>query len=288
MTRLHQLRDGSPVSTQSHPDSVDPSASSAVPLDRTALWRALLSRNPPAPFEDPLSVFRIPHAPSPTGGASTEQVEEPNLRGSRNRRHAFIRSHQSHHGHLMRVGCVLGTCQVQNLGHRLYQLVGQAGREDSSPKNLRSPHSYGWALDWPWPEPQTPTKTALFTHSHFFSFFWLIVIKLETAHFSHFVPWAFLEHINIYTEPFSGQEGSYVTDLVRIQNTRNFTLAFDCYLFFFGPWSLHFFFDIVIPLIWGLTFLPWSSAQKWCVGLWCLVCDAKLPTGHPQTGGSLT
>lgn len=51
--------------------------------------------------------------------------------------------HHPHHGHLMRVGCVLGTCQVQNLSHRLYQLVGQSGREDSSPINPRSPHSFG-------------------------------------------------------------------------------------------------------------------------------------------------
>uniref|UniRef100_A0A8C7EAD6 ADM2 protein n=1 Tax=Nothoprocta perdicaria TaxID=30464 RepID=A0A8C7EAD6_NOTPE len=44
---------------------------------------------------------------------------------------------------LQRVGCVLGTCQVQNLSHRLWQLVGQPGRQDSSPMNPRSPHSYG-------------------------------------------------------------------------------------------------------------------------------------------------
>ncbi|KAM3588002.1 uncharacterized protein V6R79_018659 [Siganus canaliculatus] len=62
------------------------------------------------------------------------------------RRHAHSgsRNHHYHHqGQLMRVGCVLGTCQVQNLSHRLYQLIGQSGREDSSPINPRSPHSYG-------------------------------------------------------------------------------------------------------------------------------------------------
>uniref|UniRef100_A0A7M4E764 Adrenomedullin 2 n=1 Tax=Crocodylus porosus TaxID=8502 RepID=A0A7M4E764_CROPO len=48
-----------------------------------------------------------------------------------------------HHGQLMRVGCVLGTCQVQNLSHRLWQLMGQSGRQDSSPINPNSPHSYG-------------------------------------------------------------------------------------------------------------------------------------------------
>nr|XP_030117472.3 protein ADM2 [Taeniopygia guttata] len=46
-------------------------------------------------------------------------------------------------GHLVRVGCVLGTCQVQNLSHRLWQLRGHSGRRDSSPMNPNSPHSYG-------------------------------------------------------------------------------------------------------------------------------------------------
>ncbi|KAM4734273.1 protein ADM2 [Anableps anableps] len=63
-------------------------------------------------------------------------------RGSRGRRHANSGGARGH-GQLMRVGCVLGTCQVQNLSHRLYQLIGQNGREDFSPINPRSPHSYG-------------------------------------------------------------------------------------------------------------------------------------------------
>uniref|UniRef100_A0A669BMS2 Adrenomedullin 2 n=1 Tax=Oreochromis niloticus TaxID=8128 RepID=A0A669BMS2_ORENI len=74
---------------------------------------------------------------------STEalQVER---RAPRARRHAHSRGgHNNHHPKLMRVGCVLGTCQVQNLSHRLYQLIGQSGREDSSPINPRSPHSFG-------------------------------------------------------------------------------------------------------------------------------------------------
>ncbi|XP_039560499.1 protein ADM2 [Passer montanus] len=56
-------------------------------------------------------------------------------RAGRGRRHAG--------GHLARVGCVLGTCQLQNLSHRLWQLRGQWGRRDSSPMNPNSPHSYG-------------------------------------------------------------------------------------------------------------------------------------------------
>ncbi|XP_006633845.1 protein ADM2 isoform X1 [Lepisosteus oculatus] len=61
---------------------------------------------------------------------------------SRGRRHAHTGA-RGHHPQLMRVGCVLGTCQVQNLSHRLWQLIGQSGREDSSPVNPKSPHSYG-------------------------------------------------------------------------------------------------------------------------------------------------
>ncbi|XP_057693184.1 protein ADM2 [Corythoichthys intestinalis] len=59
---------------------------------------------------------------------------------SRGRRHTNRRRAKAQ---LMRAGCVLGTCQVQNLSHRLYQLIGRSGREDSSPVNPRSPHSYG-------------------------------------------------------------------------------------------------------------------------------------------------
>lgn len=87
-----------------------------------------------------------------TPGRSSDQVHDRSdsvlkellagKRGSRSRRHANGGGRRSH-GHLMRVGCVLGTCQVQNLSHRLYQLIGQSGKEDSSPINPRSPHSYG-------------------------------------------------------------------------------------------------------------------------------------------------
>ncbi|XP_071752267.2 protein ADM2a [Centroberyx gerrardi] len=83
------------------------------------------------------------------GLAWARPAEGPRVRrrAARSRRHAHSGSrgghHHSHHAQLMRVGCVLGTCQVQNLSHRLYQLIGQSGREDSSPINPRSPHSYG-------------------------------------------------------------------------------------------------------------------------------------------------
>lgn len=73
----------------------------------------------------------------------------PQGRTLRARRYSHSRGSRGHHqNQLMRVGCVLGTCQVQNLSHRLYQLIGQSGREDSSPMNPQSPHSYGW-VRWP-------------------------------------------------------------------------------------------------------------------------------------------
>nr|XP_046250472.1 protein ADM2 [Scatophagus argus] len=114
-------------------------AASALPVaiynhitqgDRHITWRARLYKEPPQRLSNLL--FDQP------------VVQEPLAwqRGSRGRRHANSGGGRGH-GHLMRVGCVLGTCQVQNLSHRLYQLIGQSGREDSSPINPRSPHSYG-------------------------------------------------------------------------------------------------------------------------------------------------
>ncbi|KPP67755.1 ADM2 protein-like [Scleropages formosus] len=73
--------------------------------------------------------------------AQTDGEMEHKRKASRGRRHAGLRSH--HHPQLMRVGCAFGTCQVQNLSHRLYQLIGQSGREDTSPIKPDSPHSYG-------------------------------------------------------------------------------------------------------------------------------------------------
>ncbi|XP_063782733.1 protein ADM2 isoform X3 [Pseudophryne corroboree] len=52
------------------------------------------------------------------------------------------RARRMHAPRLMRVGCSLGTCQVQNLNHRLWQLMGQAGKENS-PIQLSNPHSFG-------------------------------------------------------------------------------------------------------------------------------------------------
>uniref|UniRef100_A0A4W6DC56 Adrenomedullin 2 n=1 Tax=Lates calcarifer TaxID=8187 RepID=A0A4W6DC56_LATCA len=98
--------------------------------DQHVIWRTLLHKEP------------LPRLPDQLLNQSDNVLQEAPLwrRGSRGRRHAIS---GRGHSHLMRVGCVLGTCQVQNLSHRLYQLIGQSGREDSSPINPRSPHSYG-------------------------------------------------------------------------------------------------------------------------------------------------
>ncbi|KAJ8381483.1 hypothetical protein SKAU_G00022610 [Synaphobranchus kaupii] len=97
-------------------------------------WKRLLLRAPP--------LRRTSEAPAqndspPQADAGVQQ------RAPRGRRHTHARGRGHHHAQLMRVGCVLGTCQVQNLSHRLYQLIGQSGREDTSPMNPKSPHSYG-------------------------------------------------------------------------------------------------------------------------------------------------
>lgn len=132
MTRLHQLREEDTIS----PDVTErPNTDHGVSIDRTILWRAILSKSPPS---DPTrNQF---HIGQPIAGESTKTGEIPRHRGRRN---AHSKGHHNHrNAQLMRVGCVLGTCQVQNLSHRLYQLVGQSKRQES-PINPRSPHSYG-------------------------------------------------------------------------------------------------------------------------------------------------
>nr|XP_057930919.1 uncharacterized protein adm2b [Doryrhamphus excisus] len=94
--------------------------------DRRYRWRALLKTEPPLRLSKLL-----------LHQEALSSARKGRLRG---RRHT---NKGARRGQLMRVGCVLGTCQVQNLSHRLYQLIGQSGRADSSPINPRSPHSYG-------------------------------------------------------------------------------------------------------------------------------------------------
>ncbi|XP_077050115.1 protein ADM2 [Siphateles boraxobius] len=98
-------------------------ASIAGARERRAVWRALLHKGPPS--------------------RQTLANQNSSAQGHfRERRHVFRGSRGRQQGQLMRVGCVLGTCQVQNLSHRLYQLNSQSGRQES-PINPRSPHSYG-------------------------------------------------------------------------------------------------------------------------------------------------
>ncbi|XP_026081448.1 ADM2-like [Carassius auratus] len=132
MTRLHQLREENSISADV---TESPNTDHGISIDRTILWRAILSKSPPSDT----TRNQLPIG-QPRAGESTETGENPRHRG---RRHVHSKGHHNHHhGQLKRVGCVLGTCQVQNLSHRLYQLVGQSGRQES-PINPRSPHSYG-------------------------------------------------------------------------------------------------------------------------------------------------
>nr|ACJ02091.1 adrenomedullin [Eptatretus burgeri] len=48
-----------------------------------------------------------------------------------------------HHTRTTRAGCSLGTCQVQNLTHRLFRLVGKTGKDDAAGKATWNPNSYG-------------------------------------------------------------------------------------------------------------------------------------------------
>ncbi|XP_052437261.1 protein ADM2-like [Carassius gibelio] len=132
MTRLHQLRKKNTISLDI---TERPNTDHGVSIDRTILWRAILSKSPP---QDPI---RNPfHIGQPMAGESTKMGESAKHRGRRN---VHSKGHNNHHhAQLMRVGCVLGTCQVQNLSHRLFQMGAQSGREEA-PINPRSPHSYG-------------------------------------------------------------------------------------------------------------------------------------------------
>uniref|UniRef100_A0A8V0XY69 Adrenomedullin 2 n=1 Tax=Gallus gallus TaxID=9031 RepID=A0A8V0XY69_CHICK len=108
-------------------------------------------RHPPPPRGDPplrLQPNRrghlvVPMHPKPAlwhGPELTPRLRHRHPTGRRGRRHLGVRLR---HAQPLRVGCVLGTCQVQNLSHRLWQLMGRPGRQDSSPMNPNSPHSYG-------------------------------------------------------------------------------------------------------------------------------------------------
>ncbi|KAL0196247.1 hypothetical protein M9458_009819, partial [Cirrhinus mrigala] len=87
MTRLHQLKEESTISSDV---TERPNTNHAVSIDRTVLWRAILFNTPP------------PDA--------TIETEHPKHRGRRN---VHSKGHHNHHAQLK---------QVQNLGHRLYQL----------------------------------------------------------------------------------------------------------------------------------------------------------------------
>ncbi|XP_059102833.1 protein ADM2 [Peromyscus eremicus] len=90
-------------------------------------------------------VWKPHHAPQPQGRGNPTLAMVHLLQGAGSR-HPGPQRHlepRRPHAQLLRVGCVLGTCQVQNLSHRLWQLVRPSGRRDSAPVDPSSPHSYG-------------------------------------------------------------------------------------------------------------------------------------------------
>lgn len=99
-----------------------------VVRERRSVWRDLEHKDPPLSISHP----HFDHT----------QALDPEKR-RRGSCHALFGSQCHTHGQLIRVGCVLGTCQVQKLSYRLYQLIGQRNKDHSSPVNPRSPYSYG-------------------------------------------------------------------------------------------------------------------------------------------------
>ncbi|XP_035003373.1 protein ADM2a [Hippoglossus stenolepis] len=133
LSKLMVPREDKALASGNQPNTAMPSSAPS----QSPKWLAGFLRHPPA------SGARI-GSPNLAWLSKALQIK---TRALRVRRHAHSGSrgghHYPHNAKMMRVGCVLGTCQVQNLSHRLYQLIGQSGREDSSPINPRSPHSYG-------------------------------------------------------------------------------------------------------------------------------------------------
>ncbi|XP_041716102.2 protein ADM2 [Coregonus clupeaformis] len=139
LKKLHALREEEIFTPKTGTKLASPTDSSpSSDLQPSIKWLSgyLLRDTPP-------TVMNTAHLEALVWARGEEGVE-PQRTGSRGRRHAHSGLRGGpHRPQLMRVGCALGTCQVQNLSHRLYQLIGQSGREDSSPINPRSPHSYG-------------------------------------------------------------------------------------------------------------------------------------------------
>uniref|UniRef100_A0A8V5G7E0 Uncharacterized protein n=1 Tax=Melopsittacus undulatus TaxID=13146 RepID=A0A8V5G7E0_MELUD len=123
----------------------------------TSLTLSLSCRDPPdhipsllPPFMDPAlphaagtARHRLPAPWLPQAHVPQHRLPAPWLPQAHVPQHRYRHTRGRRHTQLLRVGCVLGTCQVQNLSHRLWQLRGQLGRQDSSPMNPHSPHSYG-------------------------------------------------------------------------------------------------------------------------------------------------
>ncbi|KAM9673828.1 protein ADM2 [Trichechus inunguis] len=109
------------------------------PLARTSS-RSLRPRHPaPQPV-----VWKLHQAPQPQKSTSlAAALSQPPQDHGRRHSGSWHSGPRRPRAQLLRVGCALGTCQVQNLSHRLWQLVGQASQQDLAPVDPSSPHSYG-------------------------------------------------------------------------------------------------------------------------------------------------
>ncbi|XP_038406030.1 protein ADM2 isoform X5 [Canis lupus familiaris] len=96
------------------------------------------SLKPRSPAPRPVA-WKLQQALQPPRRTSRAPATGQPLRDGAHRRRGPRRSRAQ----LLRVGCVLGTCQVQNLSHRLWQLVGSAGPRNAAPMDPSSPYSYG-------------------------------------------------------------------------------------------------------------------------------------------------
>uniref|UniRef100_A0A670J6C0 Adrenomedullin 2 n=1 Tax=Podarcis muralis TaxID=64176 RepID=A0A670J6C0_PODMU len=131
----------------SHGEADSPVTSTPPPRERSVSLSDKMARMWPAwkpPVVTPGSRLHLSVLPrrrlDPQQPGRPPQHRLPWTPAPRPKRQAAPRLHRAQ---LMRVGCALGTCQVQNLSHRLWLLKGQLGLQESAPMNPSSPHSYG-------------------------------------------------------------------------------------------------------------------------------------------------
>ncbi|XP_061420394.1 pro-adrenomedullin-like isoform X2 [Lethenteron reissneri] len=74
--------------------------------------------------------------------STLRHVDSSNSKSNEPRTRAKRYAH-AHHSKSMRAGCSLGTCQVVNLSHRLYRLLGKIDKDDAAGNTTWNPNSFG-------------------------------------------------------------------------------------------------------------------------------------------------